>query len=98
MVMPAVVTIPATMVASPSAVTIPARAPPVPVITWAAAVIIPWRWGCNHRRRHRDRRGRYRHCWRRYYDRWRDDSHTRQRYPYPDAHADTSLRGHNGPE
>ena len=97
-VMPAVVASPATMVASPCAVTIPAWAPRVPVIPRAVAVIIPWCWGHNHRRRHRDRRGRYRHRWWCYYDRRRDDSHTRQRYPYPDAHADASLRGHERPE
>ena len=98
MVMPAVGTSPATTVASPTAVNIAARPPRVSVITWAVAVIIPWRWSYNHRRRDRKRRRHYRHRWRRYYDRRRGDSHTRERYPYPDAHADAGLRGHNRSE
>jgi hypothetical protein len=93
-----VVASPATMVASPYAVTIEARTPPIPVIPWAVAVIIAWRWGNNYRRYHRNRRGRYRHWRRRYYDRRRGDGHSRERHPYADAHIEASLSDHNGPD
>ena len=89
-----------TAAGSPSTAAVPtsvAVAAWVAVPTWPAPVI-PWPIRHNDGRRH-NYRGRGCAKRRHHHDRsGLADNHARQRYPEPDAHTDTGLRGRSGPE